>query len=127
MSRTDNRLTLSLLLGGGVAALLLLLIIIRAGGAAPYSLISIVVLTLIITAVVAFFARENRVNPAGRRTAASRRDMRALIDEVVDDISADEARFLWRKVNAADRQDLADSIADALENRDDDQQQTAQR
>ena len=44
-------------------------------------------------------------------------DMYAVIDRLVDDLNADEADYLWRKLNTAERQDTADTLAALLDER----------
>ena len=44
-------------------------------------------------------------------------DMYAVIDRLVEDLNEDEANYLWRKINAMDRQETAESLTTLLDER----------
>ena len=62
---------------------------------------------------LAVWQQGNRDKP--KRTQAT--DMYEVIDRLVDDLNADEADYLWRKLNTAERQDTADTLAALLDER----------
>jgi hypothetical protein len=44
-------------------------------------------------------------------------DMYEVIDRLVENLNEDEANYLWRKLNAADRQETAESLTALLDER----------
>ena len=56
---------------------------------------------------------------SGREKAKRKHDMDMyeVIDRLVNDLNVDEADYLWRKLNTAERQDTADTLAALLDER----------
>lgn len=119
MDNTANRA--ALMLGLGLAVLLVVGVVafLFMGGAGVRVMLPMIAMVIIFLGIVAIGVA---VWQQSQRSAPKRHfsgDVYTVIDEMVADLSDDEARFLWRSLNEADRSELAESLSDLLDARED--------
>ena len=90
-----------------------------AGSAALWTMPMILVLLVILALAAIMGLRQMRPRRVKRDWSG---DPREVIDQLVEDINEEEARFLWRKINHARRQELADSLDSYFSSREGDRQ-----
>ena len=89
-------------------------------GAFATPMIPIVFGVIVLLGIIVIGAATWRVwqQSSGEKAKPKREmDMYEIIDRLVDDLNEDEANYLWRKLNTADRQATADSLTSLLEER----------
>jgi hypothetical protein len=123
MDNTANRA--ALMLGVGLAVLLAagLVAFLFMGGAGVRVMLPMIAMVIIFLGIAAIGVA---VWQQAQRRAPQRHfsgDVYTMIDKMVADLSADEARFLWRTLHEMDRSELAESLSDLLDAREDERAQ----
>ena len=89
-----------------------------AGSTILWTMPTILILLVILALAGIMVLRQMR---SGRVKRDWSGDSHEVIDQLVEDINEEEARFLWRKINRAKRQELADTIDSYFASRKDEQ------
>lgn len=114
----ENNRSMFIMLGLGITAFLgLAVFFILRTGAFAMPMIPMIFAVIILLGIVAAGVAIRQQASGDKAKRKHEMDMYAVIDRLIEDLNEDEADYLWRKLNAADRQETAESLTALLDER----------